>query len=112
MARFPSKQPKPSATMDDGQTRSAGPKAGQPPMNPLGALLKAAVGAGKKPPPKRAPPPRNAPPASGGGGGLAIGERPPAQILAGMGRKPPPNLAIGQRPTLGARTKAAMKLRR
>jgi hypothetical protein len=101
------KQPKPSATMDDGQTRQS--KA--PPMNPLGALLKAAVGAPKKPPPKRAPPPRNAGLIPGGGGGLAIGERPPAQILAGMGRKPPPNLAIGQRPQLGARTRAAIRRR-
>jgi len=108
MARF--QKQKPSATMDDGQTRSAGPRAAAP-MNPLGALLKAAVGAGKKPAPKRAPPPRNAPPSPGGGGGLAIGERPPQQILAGMGRKPPPNLAIGQRPQLGARTKAAMRRR-
>jgi len=56
-------------------------------MNPLGALLGAALGAGKVAPPGMKNPARMPKPKRGGGAGLAI----------------------GQRPQLGARTKAAMR---
>jgi hypothetical protein len=83
---------------DDGETRGVAAKAAKL----KGRVAGRGVGStGKGPPPSNQPPKRLKTPM---GPGMAPGIAGPAAALA-----PLLGLAIGQRPTLGARTKAAMR---